>query len=101
MDFNGGETRNETLTVGTSSVQVSANKNRPLMEFVYRNCSTGGQIISLTFSNVNTAVANQGIVLAAGQSVSDTSLFNHIVWSGTVNAISSAAGGTLSIYERV
>ena len=95
--------RNDSLTVGTSVVQVSQNMTGGTNHRVginLRNSSTGGQTISLAFSDNQQAVANSGIVLAAGQNIADFDSEGYIAWQGNITAIASAAGATLSIYER-
>lgn len=96
-------TRNTSLTVGTSLVQVSANKigGPGRVGINLRNSSTGGQIISLAFSDAESAAANKGIVLAAGQNIADFTSEGYSAWQGNISAISSAAGAVLSIFERV
>ena len=95
---NAYQARSEQVTVNhTSSVISYVNEDRKAA--VYRNSSTGGQNITLSFGEV-AAVSGQGIVLAPGQSFSDSDSENYLSWKGKINAISSADGGLLSIFER-
>jgi len=70
-----------------------------VLERTISNTSTGGQIISLAINAE--AVSGQGIVIQpAGVRVE--SFDGHYRPSQCViNAISSAAGGTLSVFERL
>jgi hypothetical protein len=96
------QTRNDSLTVGTSNVLVSQNKGAGVRTSVLlRNNSTGGQTITLNFSDFEAAVSGYGVVLAVGQSLTDASSEGYICWQGNINAIASGAGAVLSVYERV
>ena len=90
---------NSTITVGATSVKASLAKNRK--SYVFRNSSTGGQVITLAFSNFSPAVANNGIVLQAGQFVADSNSQGYFCWSGEVQAIADGAGATLSVMEAI
>jgi len=90
---------NKTLTIGAASQEISVPKNRTA--YSIRNCSVGGQIVSITLSNTDIAVDNVGIVLTAGQSLVESDSENYECWSGSIRAISSAAGAVLAIMERV
>lgn len=92
--------RNARLTVGTTAVNVSL-RNFSRKGISLRNSSTGSQVISLSFSENETAVANSGIVLSAGSVINDFDGEGYKCWKGTITAISSAAGAVLSIYEMV
>lgn len=93
------ETRNEKITVGTSSTLVSeANPNRKLIYI--KNTSTGGQTITVCFSDAKPATLNEGIVLSPGQDIIDSDSMGYECYKGTITAISDASGGQLSIYER-
>lgn len=81
------------VTVGTSSVQACAvNSGRKGM--VITNASSGGQVISLAFGFP--AIAGAGIVLQPGNWWwMDVKSFT----TGAVNAIASAAGGSVAVQE--
>lgn len=94
-------TRNERVTVGTSSIQICgprSNTNKRDVLLV-RNISGNGNRVSVLLGN-NPAVANTGIILEDGESFSDTSEQVYECWQGPIQAISSAVAATLSIFER-
>ena len=94
---------NKTQTIGTSSALVSEEKRNPYserMRLILTNTSTGAQ--NITVSVDAEAVAGAGIMLYPGGSISwekQTSLIP--LQQLRVNAISSAVGGTLAVYEEV
>lgn len=91
----------KVITVGATSTEVSAEvpeaSRRIVM--VYTNVSTGGQVISLGIGRE--AVAGTGIVLypTGAWMESIDSVFKPT--RQRITAIASAAGGALSIHERV
>jgi len=92
--------RNEIVSVGTSSVLISTKKRRKNIYF--RNCSTGGEVITVCFSNYAVAVANTGYILNPSEYISDSdSGINYGAWDGIITAISTGAGGQLTVVERV
>lgn len=100
MNFN-VEGRNDAVTVGTTSIQVceSPGAASRRTSLVFTNVSTGTEVISLNIGP-SAAVAGRGIVLNPGDTYYEfrDPAFN--VWSGPVQAICSAATGSLAIYER-
>jgi len=98
------ETRNDAITLSTTSVQVAV--GRPRRAIYFRNSSTGVQIITVVPSNVQAAVDGYGIVLKPGESFTDSSVAGenddngYRSYQGPYNAISNAAGAILSIFER-
>jgi len=95
-------TRNAAVTIGLTVVQLSQRVNTgERVEFSIRNNSTGGQLISLFFSDLETATSGAGISLSAGQSITQSHDTGYKPWQGNMTAIADAAGGTVSIYERV
>lgn len=90
------ETRNETATITTTAALVST--ARPRKMYAYRNVSTSGQVITLSFNK--TAIANNGIVLNSGDIFIDSEQVGYTPFQGDISAISSASGGTLAISER-
>jgi len=92
--------RNAQLTIGTTSSivapEVMGNQRRVL---VLNNTSTGGQVITVSWEQE--AVAGKGIVLYPGGSWSEAVDSGYIPSPKQVYAVSSAAGGLLSIHERV
>lgn len=94
-------TRNESLTIGATAQTVFRREGSgELLELVLRNSSTGGQTISLTFSDQQVAVDKQGIVLAAGQAYVASRDENYRVWQGSITAIADGAGAVLSVTSR-
>jgi len=90
-------TRNEQITVGTTNVRVADERKRKVIYF--KNTSTGTQVITVVFGRY-TAEANKGVVLNVGESVIDSDSENYECFEGVITAISTAAGGKLSVYER-
>jgi len=91
-------TRNDTVAVDNTSLRVcQPNSGRSV--FVLRNSSAGGQIITIAQGNV-AVVAEKGIVLTPGQAYSETNGEGFQAWKGEIQAIASAAGGVLSVFER-
>ena len=90
--------RNEIIAVGTSNVLISDMKKRKMVYL--RNTSSGTQVITIRFDNVEPAVANKGIVLSVGEVCVDASSEGYEAWNGKIQAISSAINGQLTIVER-
>jgi hypothetical protein len=90
-------TRNEVVTVGATSQQIANQGNAQARYF--RNDSAAAQIITLNFGG-QPAVANAGIVLSVGQFISDSDSEGYSCYKGIITAIASAAGATLSVFER-
>lgn len=85
----------KTVTIGTASVLVAVKS--PKKVIYIRNTSTAAQVITIAFDNVSDAVANIGIVLAPGEYITDANSEGYKAWNGDIKAISSAAGGTISV----
>lgn len=92
------DARNDLVAVSTTSVNIAPFRATPRTAIYIRNSSTGAQVITLSFGF--TAVANTGIVLRPGESFTDANSESYICWQGTINGISSAADGQVSVYER-
>lgn len=95
--------RNVSVPVDTTNVVVSESKN---IDVNYRtffsliNTSTGGQSISVTFTDESGA--GTGIVMAPGGHYSESiSSAADYPTNERICAISSLAGGTLAVCERV
>lgn len=93
--------RNDVITVGATSVNVSPDKSntpggRTLISMY--NGSAAGQKITISFGVPS--VATKGFVLSPGQSVIDSNSEGYKCYQGTINAIADGAGGSLSILER-
>lgn len=94
--------RNEQITIGTTSTNVSLSRISTEEKYncrSYRNTSTGGQVITIVMGNQQ-AVAKNGIVLNPNETFSDSSGENYECWQGNINAISDLADGKLSVFER-
>lgn len=92
--------RNEVVTVGTTAISISPAQQRK--NIYLRNVSTGAQVITITFSNNQIAVANAGFVLNPGEYITDSdSGSTYEAWDGAISAISSVAGGSLAVVERI
>jgi hypothetical protein len=88
--------QNKNVAVGTDNVVVSEavfGAKRRLLTLV----NTGATNITISFTQE--AVANQGVVLYPTGSFTDGSLTQ--ASQDSINAISSALGGTLAVYERI
>lgn len=86
----------ETYTITTASQQVLT-PDTTRRAFAIKN--TGATTISLGFNKP--AVAGTGIVLLAGETFVDSDSGElYTCFKGTVNAYSSAAGGTISVFAR-
>jgi len=91
-------TRNEVVTVGgTSATVCNADEKRRVAYF--RNDSAAAQVITLNFG-AQPAVLNAGIVLSVGQFISDSDSEGYLCYKGSIQAIATAAGALLSIFER-
>ena len=93
--------RNETMTIGTNSVliseaQIGKSQRKAL---VITNTSVGGQVMSLTWGQE--AAAGIGVVLYGTGSWSESLDSKFTPSNERIYAISSAAGGTLAIHERI
>ena len=94
--------RNESVSVGTTVVLAAperGNANAYRKVIVLTNTSTGGQVISLAVDKE--AVAGSGIVISPGGVFQDAQDGAYMPTQAYITAVSSAAGGTLAVYERV
>ena len=90
--------RNETLAVGTTSVEVAPQRRR--ISILVRNTSPNAiDIITVHMGN-GLAVANKGIVLQQNESFSDSTDTGYEAFQGTITAICATVNGQLSIMER-
>lgn len=92
--------RNEQVTVGTTSiVVVPPNPYRKVLYLKNTSDPATAQVITLVFGE-KVAVAGSGIVLGVTQNTTDSNSEGYTCWKGSVQAIASAAGAKLSIFER-
>lgn len=93
---------NSKATIGTTASVASIekdNNNIKRSSIIITNTSTGGQTISLGIDEE--AVAGEGIVLGVGSVWADTRDGLYFPTQKYISAISSAAGGTIAIQERM
>lgn len=88
----------KSVSVTNTAADVLQKAARKMCYF--RNTSTGGQVITLTFSDTDVAVAGTGIVLNVGEYIIDSDSENYKCWQGKVSAIASAVGGSLAVMQR-
>jgi hypothetical protein len=90
----------QTITVGASAVEIAPFRNRTAVYI--RNTSTSNQIINVVFSNNQRAVSlGAGFQLNVNESIVDSDSADYSCWTGAISAISSAAGGTIVMWERI
>lgn len=65
-----------------------------------RNSSTGAQVITIFPANNQKAVSLKGIILSPGQAYQEANGEGFECWQGAIQAISSVAGGQVSVFER-
>jgi len=92
--------RNTTLTIAATSMRISeAVYNGQRAVLILKNTSTGGEIISLAIGQQ--AVANSGLVLKQGETMTMAKDSGYNPTNQDINAIGSAATATLAIYEEI
>lgn len=97
------DTLNTSAVVGTSVVQIlnrRADMDGKRRALLLKNVSTGGQNITIFFSDQQTATPGSGIVLRPGDAVGDSQSEGFLAWQGNITAIADAAGGSLAIFQR-
>jgi len=100
MPYEEKQVRNESVSVGTSSVLVSSpiiNGQRTL--FVVSNTSSGGQNITLSVDAY--AIAGAGLVLSPGMAWSESADSAFQPTNRPIYAVASAASGSVGIQERL
>lgn len=98
-------TRNESLTVSNTSVQVAQARqfqDQPRKVITIRNIADDPTKIITVNLGANPAVANQGIVLRQYESFTDSQDGGYMPWQGTITAICAVASATadLAVFER-
>lgn len=94
--------RNTQIDVGTSPVVISEEQDGTTSErsvIVITNISTSTQVI--TISPADEAQATKGIPLNVGGWYCDSAEGGYKPTQRRITAISSAAGGSVSVHERV
>ena len=92
-------TKNISVTVGTTQLEVSPECYQQRSAIVITNTSIGGQVISISIGEE--AKAGQGISLSPGGVYQDSRDGAYMPSNRQVNAISNLAGGTIALHERV
>ena len=88
------------VTVGATSIEVLPMTSPRRTRYVLRNMSAGGQVITISHGKNKAAVTNEGVPLYPGEPEYDSdSGGGYLCFDGAIQAISTAAGGILSIYE--
>lgn len=88
------------VTVGTSVAVVSREQvYAKRVVFNLTNVSTGGQVINIAFGE--DAKVGAGIQLSPGGTYSESEDDNFTPTNEQITAISSAAGGSLAVSERM
>lgn len=99
MEFKQDGYRNTTVTVGTTVTTLADARNR--VSFYVKNISTTAQVITVWFDDKAVAVASGGgYVLNVNENAQDCDGAGYSCWRGAITAVSSAAGGTVTIAER-
>lgn len=94
-----GATLQNSVTVGVTTVELSSEKNNlKRTEIIITNTSTVNQVITLGIGQ--DAVAGVGIVLYPGASYVASIDSKYKPTNGRITAISSAASGSIAIFER-
>lgn len=90
---------NASMTIGTTSVIVSDTQYNAQRNVLFiSNTSTAGQKISISVGVE--AVAGKGVTIGPGGFYQDSRGEGYLPTNEQINAISDAAGGTISIQER-
>jgi len=95
-------TRNESVAVGTSNVNLcqASFLSTPRKTLVIRNVSTDATSeITIVLGNA-VATAGSGIVLRQFDTYVESTDAGYECWQGPVNTICNNANGTLAIFER-
>lgn len=90
-------TRNDTVSVGATSVLVSPAADRT--SYCIRNSSPNAADIITLHLGFGVAIDQKGIVLKQGMTATDSDAFNYRCHKGTITAICQTANGVLSVYE--
>lgn len=94
----GEQVKNESIAVGTTAIILLEENPSGWQVFIIKNTSTAGQNITLSFGK--SAITNAGVVLAPQDVYLEAYDGYFIPCKATISAISSAAGGNVSIYAR-
>ena len=95
-------TRNESLTVGTTSVQVADDMQgrEGRVSIILRNNSpNAADIITIALGNA-ASVAGTGIILKQGEVWYDANDSGYLCWQWKIQAVCATANGVLAIMER-
>lgn len=94
--------RNESVTVGTTSLIVSEQRVQPNKRkvIVIRNISADAAMIITVNMGYQSATNNTGIVLKQFESFTESTDSGYECYQDQISAICAVAGGNLSIFER-
>jgi len=95
-------TRNEEVSVGTSSLKLSDARNgvNPRKAIVIRNTSAAAADVITVNLGYTPATAGAGIVLKQNEAFSDSSETGYESYQGVITIICATATGKVAIYER-
>jgi len=89
--------RNNSVSVGTSIVQVSEATRRSSFSIM----NTGATTVYIYLSDTEGAATGSGIVLLPNAALTDSNGGDYKCWQGRISALSSGAGGTLAVFENL
>jgi hypothetical protein len=91
-------TRNSSLTIGTTQIEVSPECYQQRSCIIITNTSPAAQVINIAIGEE--ATAGEGIQLSVGGVYQDSRDGQYMPSNKQINAVSSAAGGTIAVHER-
>lgn len=90
---------NNKATVDGTNIEIAKECYQQRSAIIITNTSPAGQVINISIGEE--AVIGEGIQLAVGGVYQDTRDGQYLPSNKQINAISSAAGGTVAIQERI
>jgi len=98
MGFEQRGAENSTVTIGTTSTEIFASASNRTYFYIYNG--TIGQELTVRLGD-GTAVANQGVVLAAGQAYIQSDSEGFRAWRGIITVVADTAGTVVSRQSMV
>lgn len=92
-------TTNYSKTIGTTSALVSEECFQQRTAIIITNTSPAGQVINIAIGEE--AKAGIGVQLSVGGTYQDARDGQYMPSNKQIQAISSAAGGTIAVHERI
>ena len=89
-------TRNETIAVGATTVQVSPERKRYAW-LIQNNSPVAGTQVQIVLGN---DTSKPGIALNVGDTLQDSDMAGYSCYDGEILATSTVAGSTVYIFER-